>query len=99
MFVSLMRQADLLWCCYNPIYDQSSGIFGRAIQIGRPTIVRKGSCLEGWQKEYGFGFAVDYGDIDALIAALDRPLTQTDRSQQNQGIAERAMNRLTQACR
>jgi hypothetical protein len=38
--------ADCVWACYDPDYNQSSGIFGRAIQIGVPVIVRKGSYLE-----------------------------------------------------
>jgi hypothetical protein len=37
--------ADLIWCCYPPFYNQASGIFGRAVQLGVPTIVRAGSYL------------------------------------------------------
>lgn len=37
---------DLVWSCYPPTYDQSSGVFGRAFQLGRAAIVRESSVLE-----------------------------------------------------
>jgi len=42
----MYRCADIIWSCYSPVYNQASGIFGRAIQFGVPVIVRKGSYLE-----------------------------------------------------
>lgn len=33
--------ADTVWCFYEPSYDQSSGILGRALQFGVPPIVRE----------------------------------------------------------
>lgn len=71
MFLSYIQQADILWCCYHPIYDQSSGIFGRSIQLGKSTIVRKGSILEKWQKICGSGISITYGDNNELIGKLD----------------------------
>lgn len=41
----LYNKSNLIWCCYHESYDQASGIFGRAIQFGKPVIVRKNSCL------------------------------------------------------
>lgn len=41
--VALYHVADVVWACYTPIYDQSSGVLGRALQYGRTAIVRKGS--------------------------------------------------------
>ncbi len=41
----LYAAADLIWCCYAPDYDQASGIFGRAMQLGIPMVVRKGSLI------------------------------------------------------
>lgn len=38
--------ADMIWSCYAPAYDQSSGIFGRAVQFGIPAIVRATSALQ-----------------------------------------------------
>lgn len=49
---SLYSKADLVWCYYSPEYDQSSGVFGRAIQLGIPTIIRKGSIVEKMTKEF-----------------------------------------------
>ena len=42
----MYRFADIIWCCYSPAYNQASGIFGRATQLGVPVTVRKGSYLE-----------------------------------------------------
>jgi hypothetical protein len=42
----MYRCADIIWSCYSPAYNQSSGIFGRAIQFGVPVTVRKDSYLE-----------------------------------------------------
>jgi len=43
---SLYRVADFVWSCYAPNYDQASGIYGRAVQMSVPSIVRSGSHLE-----------------------------------------------------
>lgn len=45
---SLYEVADLVWCCYNPEYDQASGIFGRALQRGRCAVVRRGAAIAGY---------------------------------------------------
>lgn len=42
---ALYKRSDLIWCCYDPIYNQASGIFGRAVQYGTPAVVRKDSYL------------------------------------------------------
>jgi hypothetical protein len=42
----LYRKAHAVWNCYAPDYNQSSGIHGRAVQLGVPAIVRAGSYLE-----------------------------------------------------
>lgn len=38
--------ADLVWCAYDPSYDQASGVLGRAMQAGVPVVVRAGSIVE-----------------------------------------------------
>ncbi len=43
---SLYGIASYVWCAYSADYDQASGVFGRAIQLGVPAIVRKGSLVE-----------------------------------------------------
>lgn len=44
-FLGLYGAADLVWSCYAPDYNQASGIFGRAFQLQKQTIVREGSHL------------------------------------------------------
>jgi len=44
--VALYKSADIVWVCYSPEYDQSSGVLGRAIQYGKLPIVRRGSIVE-----------------------------------------------------
>lgn len=43
---SLYKIADRAWCRYSPTYDQASGVFGRALQLGVVPIIRDGSLLE-----------------------------------------------------
>lgn len=43
---ALYRVACAAWSCYAPDYNQSSGIHGRAVQLGVPVIVRRGAFLE-----------------------------------------------------
>jgi glycosyltransferase involved in cell wall biosynthesis len=43
---SLYRVADYLWAAYAPEYDQSSGVFGRALQTAGPLLVREGALIE-----------------------------------------------------
>jgi glycosyltransferase involved in cell wall biosynthesis len=44
--VSTKRCATCLWACYHPSYDSSSGLFGRAMQLGKQVIVRRGSYVD-----------------------------------------------------
>lgn len=43
---ALYACSSLIWCAYSPEYDQASGIFGRAVQLGIPVVVRSGSLIE-----------------------------------------------------
>lgn len=43
--LALYTASDLVWSCYAPHYNQASGIFGRAFQMGKPAIVRDGSYI------------------------------------------------------
>lgn len=42
---ALYQAADLVWANYDASYDQASGIFGRAVQWGRPVVVREGAMI------------------------------------------------------
>jgi len=70
--LSLYAEADVVWCCYHPDYDVSSGIFGRSIQFGLPAIVRAGSLIDRLQRRLGHGVALDYDDAAAAAIALAR---------------------------
>ena len=72
-FVSCMRAADWIWCCYRPDWNRSSGLFGRVLQLGKRCVVRKGSYLEPFQALYQRGFAVEFGDTDGLLDGLLSP--------------------------
>lgn len=50
---SLYSIADFAWSYYKPEYDQSSGIFGRAIQLGVIPIIRSGSIISKISKSIG----------------------------------------------
>jgi len=70
IFVNHMRHADWIWCCYRPPRDWSSGLFGRALQLGKRTIVRQGTYIECFQKQYGRGVSIEYGNVEALLHVL-----------------------------
>ncbi|MEC5292976.1 MULTISPECIES: hypothetical protein [unclassified Aurantimonas] len=42
---ALYTAANLVWACYDPSYDQASGIFGRSVQLGRPAVIREGAMI------------------------------------------------------
>jgi hypothetical protein len=44
--IDAYRRCSLVWCCYSPMYDQSSGVLGRSFQFGRTPIVRADSISE-----------------------------------------------------
>lgn len=96
-FVSYIRHADWIWCCYHPRNDKSSGIFGRALQLGKRSIVRRGSYLQPFQERFGSGIAVDFGDVGALLEALE---SASDRptAPETMRFAPYSIDRLRQAC-
>lgn len=57
---SLYVASDAIWACYSPEYDQASGIFGRALQLGLPVFVRRASMIERIA-----------GSVDAYAVSLD----------------------------
>jgi hypothetical protein len=50
----LYKKADIIWSCYAEGYDQSSGIHGRAVQLGIPVLVRNDSCIDRLGKSLGY---------------------------------------------
>ena len=70
---SLYGVADVIWAVYRPEYDQASGIFGRALQYGRPVVVRRGSAIASQAAHLNApAVTIDYGDVDAVLHALSQ---------------------------
>lgn len=66
---ALYVRADIVWCCYAPLYNQASGIFGRAVQHGKPVTARNGSYVAGLGREIGHPVTALVWD-DARQAAM-----------------------------
>ena len=71
MFKFIMNSA-VLWCCYSPKYDASSGIFGRAIQFNKLPLIRKSSRLEKLagilEKDV---LSVEFGNLDNVFSNIE----------------------------
>lgn len=72
---ALYRVSSLIWTCYDPSYDQASGIFGRAIQSRRVPIVRSGSTIALFAELFSIGvLELEYGVVpnwDRVISELE----------------------------
>ncbi|TIM57126.1 hypothetical protein [Mesorhizobium sp.] len=69
--LSLISTSELIWACYNPEYDQASGIFGRAVQLGSVPITREGAVVSRLAFESGIPFiSVRYGVTEQLAEVL-----------------------------
>lgn len=44
--LSKLVSSDVVWCMFSPDYDQSSGVFGHAAQLGVKSLIRSNSYLE-----------------------------------------------------
>ena len=44
--IALYEVSDVIWACYSPEYDQSSGVLGRAYQFGKAVLVREGAVSD-----------------------------------------------------
>lgn len=72
--LDLYGQAAQIWACYSPAYDQASGIFGRAVQTEKPTIVRQGAYMERLAELLGHpAIALPWGDASAAAALMRAP--------------------------
>ena len=76
--LDLYASADLIWCSYDPDYDQASGIFGRAKQFGIPVLVRTGSLIHRYCRNQTLPHLAYSGnpagfDLAAIPASIDPP--------------------------
>ncbi|MER8689028.1 MULTISPECIES: hypothetical protein [unclassified Mesorhizobium] len=76
---SLYGVADAVWACYDPRYDQASGVFGRALQFGVPAIVRRSSLIHTAATKFGAPVhAIDFGDCNGAATELNK-IAKADR--------------------
>jgi hypothetical protein len=54
--VSLMKFSDYVWCCYREDYNQSSGIWGRSVQLSKKFIVRRNSRIDFFSQNMNLEF-------------------------------------------
>lgn len=73
---ALYAAADLVWCYYDPSYDQASGILGRALQLGVPVIARRGSVVQRQCELYAHPHIALDADCDPVL--LDQPVEALD---------------------
>lgn len=76
--MSLYGASDMVWALYAPAYDQSSGVFGRALQWGRPAVVRRGSQIHDLARYLetpvvDAPWDDDAGIVDAILSPVDQP--------------------------
>jgi hypothetical protein len=72
---SLYGVTDVIWGVYHPIYNQASGIFGRAVQYDVPILLRRGSMIAAHALQLGArAVSVDYGQTTQVETALDAAL-------------------------
>ena len=90
--------ADLIWCCYDPDYDRASGVFGRAMQLGIPAIVRKGSLLHRFCLSEGIAHLAYDGSPETFEIACLPPRGDTEAAvRRAQGFGEESARRLRAA--
>lgn len=84
--LDLYAAADAVWCCYALDYDEASGVFGRAIQLGLPVIVRKGSLLERTCRAEGLAYVAYDGEVASFdgvaVPAPTDPVLAARRARQ-----------------
>jgi glycosyltransferase involved in cell wall biosynthesis len=97
-FLGYIARADFLWCCYHPDYDQSSGIFGRSLQLGIPALVREGSLLDRYGGQFGNRIAVSYGDTKGVLAALAKGIEMPNLDEKIDAMRSQAVFELHKAC-
>lgn len=69
--LSIKRAARVIWACYDPGYNSSSGLFGRALQLRKAVVVRHGSYLEIMALALKYPvIAIAYGDVRAAADML-----------------------------
>lgn len=75
--LDLYSLAFAVWACYSPVYDQASGVFGRAVQLGVPAVVRANSILANVAADINHPIiAVTFDKIDEFVGNFIKWLPQ-----------------------
>lgn len=77
---ALYQSADLVWANYDASYDQASGIFGRAVQRGRPVVIREGAMLGRYAKLLGHPCVPLPDQPEAAVQRLAQAFAEPDLS-------------------
>lgn len=98
---SLYGAAHVVWSVYSPVYDQASGIFGRAVQHNAPVLVRRGSLLEQHAKILqADARAIAFDDpeeIGAVLKSWNQVGRRSDATERNEARACRNIDALSRA--
>lgn len=70
--------ATAVWCLYDPSYDQASGILGRAVQLGLPAVVRRGSFSDALCRQEMMPHVAAQGGADLASALAVLPKQEAD---------------------
>jgi hypothetical protein len=101
--LSLYGVADYVWCQYDASSSElSSGIFGRAVQLGRTAVVREGSYLDRLADFLGCPVRHDLGkaleeELDDSGACLNSARPQVQNSVRLKQLAERSLDLLRES--
>lgn len=96
--LDIYAAADLVWCAYDPGYDQASGILGRAAQLGVPVVVRRGSLIHRMcEIEKITHIAIDRPTDWRLIAAPPPRESRTVAEARAARMAAESLRRLREA--
>ena len=97
--LGLKKSASCLWAVYAPTYDSSSGIFGRALQLGKPVLVRQGSIIHRiGEIEGGRVLPVPWGDELGVARLLDNlPPDDTEIEVRTLRMRDRSVQRIQQS--
>jgi hypothetical protein len=69
-WAGLIAESEIVWACYAPEYDRSSGVAGRALQAGKSLVIREGSLLDRDLGSIPGLVRTEFGDRTGLTAAL-----------------------------
>lgn len=69
---SLKYNSDIIWALYDPYYNSSSGLFGRAMQLGKDVFVRKDSYIANMALNLDYPVqAVEFNDTNRMVHLLN----------------------------